>query len=62
MWVSPRLHESVELVREGESGAVFERVCWNESVPVIDHNEFRVHWVYVTVSLEAVQAISVSLI
>ena len=54
MWVSPRLHESVELVREGESGAVFERVCWNESVPVIDHNEFRVHWVYVTVSLEAV--------
>ena len=47
-WVSPTLHEWVELRREG--GTVYEMECWNESIPSIAHNEFRVNKLYVTVS------------
>ena len=43
--ITKRLHDCVEL----EGGVVYERVCWNERIPVIDHKEFRIFWHYVTV-------------
>ena len=48
----------MELRREG--GTVYEMDCWNESIPSIDHNDFRVNKLYVTVSNNSGAAGSVS--